>query len=609
LHLGLKFIPHLPTTTNYFRESADRFKRDVRRISTFYGKPPQDDGSYIPKLYFKSDWKPDPCKDQGVERAMKKFLASIRHEQQQRYSRPILSNIFPHHWRLIRRLKNHDDYIVVEADKNLGGCILNRDTYISRTFQDHLGNTEVYRRITQEEAYDHQKSTNIILLNHINKWENEKLISEAESNYLFTALKKYDEKPTRFRLSIKVHKSPWATRPIVCCAGTALNSVSRWVDFWLQQIKNLIPTYIKNSTELINSIQELGPLPPGARLFKADAKSMYTNISTDHGIATVNSWLDDIKDQLPENFPLEPLKIALETVMRNNVFEFGDTRYLQLMGTAMGTSSACMYATIYYAMHEIKTLLPNFQPNLLFLRRYIDDIFGIWVPIDSSITWASFKHSLNNFGILRWDISELTNSLDYLDIEITITDGRIITKTFQKEMNLYQYLPPHSAHPPSMLRGMIYSLMKSYYHQNTLHADYKATVIRLYQHLLARGWRKDTLKKYILDSNTKLHTVPPAGHQDGTSLTGNPTHKPSTRDMLFFHLPYHPNDIPCRRIQQLYQQHCHEAFTSIGINSLTVAFSRHKNLREHLTQARLHQAPGREAHIFYIPHDQTHGVP
>ena len=144
LHLGRKFIPHLPTTTNYFRESADHFKQDVRRISTFYDKPPQDDGSYILQLYFKSDWIPNPCKDLGVERAMKKFLTSIRQEQQHRYSRPILSNIFPHHWRLIRRLRNHDDYIVVEADKNLGGCILNRSTYISRTFQDHLGNSEVY---------------------------------------------------------------------------------------------------------------------------------------------------------------------------------------------------------------------------------------------------------------------------------------------------------------------------------------------------------------------------------------------------------------------------------------------------------------------------------
>jgi len=161
-----------------------------------------------------------------------------------------------------------------------------------------------------------------------------------------------------------------------------------------------------------------------------------------------------------------------------------------------------------------------------------------------------------------------------------------------------------------MLRGVIYSLMKSYYHQKTLHSDYKATVIRLYQHLLARGWRKDTLKKYILDSNSKLQTVPPAGHQDGNTLTGDSTNKPSTRDRLFYHLPYHPNDIPSRRIQQLYQQHCHEAFTTIGINSLTVAYSRHKNLREQLTQARLHQAPGREAGKFYEPHGQhqPHGA-
>jgi len=134
-----------------------------------------------------------------------------------------------------------------------------------------------------------------------------------------------------------------------------------------------------------------------------------------------------------------------------------------------------------------------------------------------------------------------------------------------------------------MLHEMIYSLMKSYYHQNTLHSDYKATIIRLYQHLLARGWKKDTLKKYILD--TKLHTVPLAGHQDGNTPTGDPTNKLSTRNRLFFHLPYHPNDIPRPRIQQLYQQHCQKAFTSISINSLTVAFSRHKNLREHLTQA------------------------
>ena len=71
LHLGLKFIPHRPTTTNYFLTSADRFKQDVRRISTFYGQPPQDDRKYIPQLYFKNDvWDPDPCENEEVEKAI-----------------------------------------------------------------------------------------------------------------------------------------------------------------------------------------------------------------------------------------------------------------------------------------------------------------------------------------------------------------------------------------------------------------------------------------------------------------------------------------------------------------------------------------------------------
>jgi hypothetical protein len=223
--------------------------------------------------------------------------------------------------------------------------------------------------------------------------------------------------------------------------------------------------------------------------------------------------------------------------------------------------------------------------------------------LDGLITWSNLKSAINDFGILRWDISELTNSLDYLDIELTIKDGRLITKTFQKEMNLYQYLPPHSAHPPSMQRGIIYSLMKSYYHQNTLRSDYESTVITLYKHLLARGWSQSTLKKYILEINSKLHTVPSS---TGPLQGDTPTDKPSTKDRLFFHIPYHPNDIPRCCIQQLYQQHCHDAFQSIGITSLTVAYSRHRNLREHLTQARLHQAAGQEANHFYHLHAQNY---
>jgi hypothetical protein len=61
-----------------------------------------------------------------------------------------------------------------------------------------------------------------------------------------------------------------------------------------------------------------------------------------------------------------------------------------------------------------------------------------------------------------------------LDLTITInSEYRIQTKTYQK-MNLYQYIPPTSAHPPKMKKGIVCGLIRQYklQNQNTLPSDY-----------------------------------------------------------------------------------------------------------------------------------------
>jgi hypothetical protein len=590
LHLGLKFCVHPPRQTKYLQESVKRFNRDVRRISFFkFNKLDEDIDGYIPELYFKSTWEADPSESAEVEYSIKTFLNAINQERR-RYTKTRLPNIRPHHLDLTKFLLNNDKFIIVEADKNLGGCILLRDEYISRAFNDHLNNESVYRRISQEEAYDRQHQNAVDLIRLIHQWHNKNDISTAEYNFLLTAVDQLRDKPTRFRLTIKVHKNPWATRPVVCCAGTMLNSVSRWIDYWLQKIKHLVPSYIKNSSQLIDQLKDIGSLPQGALLFKADATSMYTNIDTDHAISVITDWLDEIETMLPLGFPTTPLKSALEFVMKNNIFEFGDTHFLQLTGTAMGTSSACMYATIYYAIHETKTLLPNFGRNILFLRRYIDDMFGIWVMNDPSMTWTAFGEAINDFGLLRWEIDEPTISLDYLDINITIDNDSIVTRTFRKAMNLYQFLPPHSAHPPATLKGMIYSLMKTYLYQNSHQRDYEREVIFLFNHLTARGWSKTKLKRWILEGDRQLHA------RQTTSIVDK-----ASKDRLFFHLPFHPYDIPRKTIRRLYNQHCADNFANhLTITDFTIAYTRHKNLKELLTRAKLHQAPNQAASTFLL---------
>jgi len=108
---------------------------------------------------------------------------------------------------------------------------------------------------------------------------------------------------------------------------------------------------------------------------------MYTNIDTDHAIDVIGKWLDSLGG-LPPNFPLAAAKEAMILVMRNNLFEYGDLYFLQLLDTAMGTSAACMWATIYYSVHKIGSLIPNYSQYLLIFKCFIDNMFGIWIDND-----------------------------------------------------------------------------------------------------------------------------------------------------------------------------------------------------------------------------------
>ena len=186
----------------------------------------------------------------------------------------------------------------METDKNIGGCILLRDTYIRRGVIEHLGNTQVYKPLSQQQANNHQqiiaRKTSLFVLKWSNKEDNCDLLSKAEQNFLLESIRKYPDNMAKFRMSLKAHKSPWKMRPIVCCAGTMLNNLSRWLDYWLQKTKPFIATYIKDSDQLLELLRNLGPLPPNARLFAAYANLVYTNIDTDHAMKVISEWLESI---------------------------------------------------------------------------------------------------------------------------------------------------------------------------------------------------------------------------------------------------------------------------------------------------------------------------
>ena len=147
---GLKYCVQRARPPPKLNKTFARFKTDVRRMAYFRENPPEDDGAirYIPRLYIKRETEWRPCKNRKVERCLAQFEQKLN-EARSRYQRTTLTNLLPREWRLSESLKTDNLYIVVEADKNLGGCILLRSTYISRAISEHLGNRRVYLRLTK----------------------------------------------------------------------------------------------------------------------------------------------------------------------------------------------------------------------------------------------------------------------------------------------------------------------------------------------------------------------------------------------------------------------------------------------------------------------------
>eukprot|EP00804_Cyclotella_cryptica_P019064 CCRYP_014483-RA/>CCRYP_014483-RA protein AED:0.27 eAED:0.27 QI:0/-1/0/1/-1/0/1/0/90 len=79
---------------------------------------------------------------------------------------------------------------------------------------------------------------------------------------------------------------------------------------------------------------------------------MYSNICLDHAMQVMKHWLEQTY-RAPITRPLNHAILqGLELVMHCNIMKFGDSFFLQLIGTAMGTSVAVLFVNLYFGWHE-----------------------------------------------------------------------------------------------------------------------------------------------------------------------------------------------------------------------------------------------------------------
>ena len=84
--------------------------------------------------------------------------------------------------------------------------------------------------------------------------------------------------------------------------------------------------------------------------------------------------------------------------------------------TAIRTSAAVMFVTIYFSYHKANYILLKYRASIYCTIHAL--LITSVIFVGQEITLANGRHikNLNNFGILTWEVGPLSTEVDFLDL-------------------------------------------------------------------------------------------------------------------------------------------------------------------------------------------------
>lgn len=488
LGLGTKYIPYpknnFITNINKLTDSIDTYKRRIR-LAAFFGFSPYTPSS-IPKIENKPKWNAPPIANFDIP--LNNYINACRTKQMQYFHR---SESYFHDLdqlllNTLNRLYENTHITIKPADKNLGLVIMNTLEYKHSCLQ-HLNDTNTYTIIQHYDKDSIYERLQAILIRH-NLFKARTVLTPLAKSLL-----QLQNDPSLriapFYTLPKIHKSitpPIPGRPIVSSNSTLTYHASVYLDKELQPILKRLRTVCTSARTIIMDMETF-KAPLGSTILCADVTSLYPNIPIDIGITTVRGVLQDLRCYTISH--LNFLMDLLHWVLTENYCIFDDTIYHQIKGTAMGTPTAVSYSNIFLYGVESPLLL---KYGHSYYTRYIDDVFSIF---NSPVLAQSFITDFNSIiPSIKFEAVTIGVSGVMLDLELTLVphsnlDKLCISHTiYQKERNIYQYIPMMSEHSPHIFKNFVIQELQRYRLACTSDIDYNKICILFSQRLTARGY-------------------------------------------------------------------------------------------------------------------------
>ncbi|CAN2391269.1 hypothetical protein PRIEUP_LOCUS1308, partial [Pristimantis euphronides] len=410
--------------------------------------------------------------------------------QKKKYDNPNRHyNLSSSQWQALRDLASNPDIVIRSADKG-GGIVIMDSFYYHQESLNILGDSNYYLKLPNDPTNDYLKELYELL-----EWGFEiGVISKKERDFLKSKF------PTMafFYFLPKIHKNLENPpgRPIISGIGSLTANISSYLDTFLQRFVIALPSYLRDTGHLLNILKDQ-EWKENYLWASLDVKSLYSNIDHGLGIEAVKNFLrgDPLMPIRQQDFLLDLLRF----VLTHNYFSFEDMIFLQTKGTAMGAKCAPSYANLFMGAFE-EFFNINGRSNTVLYKRYIDDLLLIWRGSHDSLKSLVFELNQNNWG-LEFTSTIHESNIVFLDLDISICNNTIITKTFFKKTDTNSFLDFRSSHQHAWKTNVPFGQIKRIRRNCTMDKDFTAQVGVLQKRFLDRKYPRGLLTNALQSVN------------------------------------------------------------------------------------------------------------
>ncbi|XP_041417084.1 uncharacterized protein LOC108715416 [Xenopus laevis] len=358
---------------------------------------------------------------------------------------PKVNNLHLKEKNALINLQKDKGLIIKKADKGGSIVVMNKEDYLKEAHRQ-LNNTEHYKPLNNDPTER--------LKTDIDMFLEDACLTGVISPEIQELLRKDNPRVPIFYLLPKVHKTLINPpgRPIVSGVNSLLQPLAIYIDTYLQEILPKLDTCLSDTTQFLKTIEGFTVGPHSTILCTIDVKDLYTSIPHDEGIECTREYLSR------ENLPTHEINFlcdCLELVLKRNYFRFDSDYFLQAQGTSMGANMAPAYANIFMHRIEHEHILhnPKFKEHIALWKRYVDDMFLIWTGSPEILT--EFFTYLNTIhDTIKFTTCIGPNSVNYLDVQVTSSDGSLTTDLYKKPTDRNNMLRKDSFHPIGTIKGL-----------------------------------------------------------------------------------------------------------------------------------------------------------